>query len=70
VWSTLTSLSGLSQNTTQLCFLRVGIGLGEAGCTPAAQSLIAVMYGPGERASAMVGRCKSKLVYNSRGFCA
>lgn len=53
VWSTLTSLSGLSQNTTQLCFLRVGIGLGEAGCTPAAQSLIAVMYGPGERASAM-----------------
>ena len=53
VWSTLTSLSGLSQNTAQLCFLRVGIGLGEAGCTPAAQSLIAVMYGPGERASAM-----------------
>ena len=53
VWSALTSLSGLSQNTTQLCFLRVGIGLGEAGCTPAAQSLIAVMYGPGERASAM-----------------
>ena len=53
VWSSLTSLSGLSQNTTQLCFLRVGIGLGEAGCTPAAQSLIAVMYGPGERASAM-----------------
>jgi MFS family permease len=53
VWSTLTSLSGLSQNTTQLCFLRVGIGLGEAGCTPAAQSLIAVMYGPGQRASAM-----------------
>jgi len=52
-WSTLTSLSGLAQNTTQLCFLRVGIGLGEAGCTPAAQSLIAVMYGPGERASAM-----------------
>ena len=53
VWSSLTSLSGLSQNTAQLCFLRVGIGLGEAGCTPAAQSLIAVMYGPGERASAM-----------------
>ena len=53
VWSTLTSLSSLSQNTTQLCFLRVGIGLGEAGCTPAAQSLIAAMYGPGERASAM-----------------
>ena len=53
VWSTLTSLSGLSQNTTQLCFLRVGIGLGEAGCTPAAQSLIAIMYGPGERASAI-----------------
>ena len=53
VWSTLTSLSGLSQNTFQLCVLRVGIGLGEAGCTPAAQSLIAIMYGPGERASAM-----------------
>ena len=34
VWSTLTSLSGLSQNTFQLCVLRVGIGLGEAGCTP------------------------------------
>ena len=53
VWSSLTSLSGLSRNTSQLCFLRVGIGLGEAGCTPAAQSLIAAMYGPGERASAM-----------------
>lgn len=53
VWSSLTSLSALSRNTGQLCFLRIGIGLGEAGCTPAAQSLIAAMYGPGERASAM-----------------
>ena len=54
VWSALTSLSGLSQSTTQLCFLRVGIGLGEGGVhARGTQSLIAVMYGPGEQASAM-----------------
>ena len=33
--------------------MRVGVGIGEAGCAPAALSLIACMYKPSERASAM-----------------
>ena len=53
VWSTLTSLSALATSSRDLMILRVGVGLGEAGCAPASVSLIALMYGPYERASAI-----------------
>jgi MFS family permease len=53
VWSGFTALSGLAQNFVQLLLARIGVGVGEAGCTPPAHSLI-VDYVPKEkRASAL-----------------
>jgi predicted MFS family arabinose efflux permease len=39
-WSVMTALSGTAQNFWHLFATRVGIGAGEAGCIPPAQSLI------------------------------
>lgn len=41
IWSAMTAICGLAQNYTQLLLARIGVGVGEAGCTPAAHSLIA-----------------------------
>ena len=53
VWSAFTALCGLAQNFWQLLLLRVGVGIGEAGCTPPAVSLIADYTPKEERATAM-----------------
>lgn len=53
IWSTMTALCGLAQNYLQLLLARIGVGVGEAGCTPAAHSLIADKVPPERRASAL-----------------
>ena len=53
VWSAMTALCGFAQNFVQLLLARVGVGVGEAGCTPAAHSLIADRVPAERRASAM-----------------
>src|ERR1700733_6880087 len=53
VWSLLTGASGLAQNYVQLFVSRLGVGLGEAGCAPAGQSLIGDLFPPHQRARAM-----------------
>jgi predicted MFS family arabinose efflux permease len=53
VWSLMTTLCGVAQNYVQLLLFRMGVGVGEAGCTPAAHSLISDHYPPERRASAM-----------------
>jgi len=53
VWSGFTALSGVAQNFTQLVLCRIGVGVGEAGCTPPAHSLISDMYPKEKRASAL-----------------
>lgn len=40
VWSAMTALSGAAQNYWHLFLARVGVGAGEAGCLPPAQSLL------------------------------
>ena len=53
VWSGFTALCATATNFVQLIFYRIGVGVGEAGCTPPAHSLI-VDYVPKEkRASAL-----------------
>jgi MFS family permease len=52
-WSAMTAVCGLSQNFGQLLAARVGVGVGEAGCTPAAQSLISDRFPPEKRAMAL-----------------
>jgi predicted MFS family arabinose efflux permease len=53
VWSLLTATSGLAQNYLQLFVSRLGVGLGEATCAPAGQSLIGDLFPPQQRARAM-----------------
>lgn len=53
LWSAMTALCGLAQNFVQLLLARVGVGVGEAGCTPAAHSLISDTVPRERRASAI-----------------
>jgi len=53
LWSGMTMLCGFAANTLQLALARIGVGIGEAGCSPPAHSIIADLYAPNERASAM-----------------
>jgi predicted MFS family arabinose efflux permease len=53
LWSVLTSLSGLTRTYWQLFATRLGVGVGEAGCAPAATSLIGDLYPPERRARAL-----------------
>jgi predicted MFS family arabinose efflux permease len=53
VWSAMTALCGMAQNFVQLLLARIGVGVGEAGCTPPAHSLISDMVLPEKRASAL-----------------
>ena len=53
VWSGMTALSGLAVNIWQLALARIGVGIGEAGCSPPAHSMIADFYPPERRSTAM-----------------
>ena len=53
IWSGMTVVCGLAQNFVQLLLARIGVGVGEAGCTPAAHSLITDAVEPAKRASAI-----------------
>jgi MFS family permease len=53
VWSALTAATGMAQNYTQIFIARLGVGLGEATCAPAGQSLIGDLFPPARRAFAM-----------------
>ena len=52
-WSLLTAASGIAQNYTQLFVSRLGVGVGEAVCAPAGQSLLGDLFPPQQRARAM-----------------
>jgi len=52
-WSIMTALSGLAANVLQLALARIGVGVGEAGCSPPAHSMISDYYPPEQRATAM-----------------
>ncbi|MFI4934208.1 MAG: spinster family MFS transporter [Caulobacterales bacterium] len=53
LWSGFTALCGLAPNFTAMLAFRVGVGIGEAGCSPPAHSLISDYYEPKRRASAL-----------------
>lgn len=52
-WSGMTALCGLATNFVQILFCRIGVGAGEAGCTPPSHSLISDYYSRAERPKAM-----------------
>jgi MFS family permease len=53
VWTLMTAASGLAQNFSQLFLLRLGVGVGEASCAPAATSLIGDLFPANRRARAL-----------------
>lgn len=53
VWSGFTALCGLAQNFVQLILFRIGVGVGEAGCTPPAHSLISDYVPKEQRSTAL-----------------
>ena len=44
LWSAMTALCGLAQNFWHLLAARIGVGVGEAGCSPPAHSIISDMF--------------------------
>ncbi len=52
-WSLMTMLCGAATCFLQLLLFRVGVGVGEAGGTPPAHALIADLYPPEKRATAI-----------------
>ena len=53
VWSGMTALSGFAGNIWHLTLARIGVGIGEAGCSPPAHSIISDLYPPERRSAAM-----------------
>jgi predicted MFS family arabinose efflux permease len=53
VWSALTALCGAAANFAQLLVLRMAVGVGEAGCTPPAHSLISDYFAASRRSTAL-----------------
>ena len=53
VWSSMTAATGLARSFAQLALARVGVGIGEAGCSPPAHSLISDYFPPERRATAL-----------------
>lgn len=52
-WSIMTALCGLAGSFLALLVFRIGVGIGEAGCTPPANSIIADYFPPRSRARAL-----------------
>src|SRR5262249_3113127 len=53
VWSVLTAASGICTSFAQLFMVRLGVGLGEASCAPAASSLIGDLFPAHRRSNAL-----------------
>ena len=52
-WSVLTVMTGLVRSFGQMFWVRLGLGVGEATAVPASHSLIADLFPPGRRATAL-----------------
>jgi len=52
-WSVMTATCGLARGFTDLALARIGVGIGEAGATPPAHSLISDYFPPEKRATAL-----------------
>jgi len=53
IWSAMTVLCGYAGSFFQLALARIGVGVGEAGSTPPSHSIIADLFPPESRGTAM-----------------
>ncbi|NBO65996.1 MAG: MFS transporter [Acidobacteria bacterium] len=52
-WSIFTAASGMAWSYSSLFVARIGVGVGEASCSPAANSMIGDLFPPAQRARAI-----------------
>lgn len=52
-WSFFTLLTGFAGGFLALALLRIGVAVGEAGCSPPSHSLLSDLFGPRERGKAL-----------------
>ena len=53
IWSAMTVVCGYAATFVQLSLARIGVGIGEAGSTPPSHSIIADLFSPEQRGTAM-----------------
>lgn len=53
VWSLMTALASVVQNVVQLFLVRMGVGVGEAGCIPTSQSILCDYFNYQQRSLAL-----------------
>jgi predicted MFS family arabinose efflux permease len=53
LWSLMTAACGLARSYAELFIARVGVGVGEAGCAPPAQSILSDSFPPERRGRAL-----------------
>lgn len=53
LWSAMTALSGMAKNGVQLAVARIGVGVGEATCSPCAYSLLSDYFAREKRATVL-----------------
>jgi MFS family permease len=53
IWSGMTAATGLATSFVQLAAARIGVGIGEAGCSPPAHSLLSDYFPAEKRATAL-----------------
>lgn len=53
VWSGMTAACGMARSFVELFLARIGVGFGEAGCSPAAHSLLSDHFPPERRGRAL-----------------
>jgi MFS family permease len=53
LWSVMTAVSGRARNFVQLALARIGVGVGEAGCSPPAHAMISDYFPPARRSTAL-----------------
>jgi len=53
LFSVMTALCGVAMTALQFAVLRIGVGVGEAGTSPSSHSMIADLFPPKQRATAM-----------------
>jgi MFS family permease len=70
IWSLMTALCGLAQSFWQLALARVGVGAGEAGALPPAQSLLVDYFSPTRCARALAIFMSSSMCGYLLGFVA
>jgi MFS family permease len=73
-WSAMTALCGLTHSYSQLLFTRVGVGIGEAGGTPASNAIVSDYFPWRQRAFALsvfsLGASLGSMIGTSAGYAS